>query len=449
MTESQPIDSRKDLLRFFRSACKPPEEWRTGIEFEKLGVNPRTATAVPYSGPHGVEAVLCRLAERFGWSPFGEERRVLGLERGQSRITLEPGAQLELSEEPHRSLHDLAERVRGHFEELREVTDPEWIAWVGLGCHPVSEWPDIELIPKARYALMDRYQPQGGTLWRTMMRETAAIQINLDYQDEQDAMDKYRTAMALSPLITALFANSCISGGRLNGYLTRRAVIWQKTAPGRCGFIDRLYQEGAGFDDYTEYALDVPVLFLVREERWIEVGGRLTFRRYLEDGYGPHRANWDDWVLHLSTIFTEARFKPYLEIRGADCPLPGLVMSFPALLKGVLYDREARQAVWQLLGPWSSFERMTLYLKIAREGTATRVHGVPIREHLLEVVRLSREGLERQACRNARGEDETVFLEPLASRLERGWECPAREVRSLWQGPWGQDLRQLIEFSRF
>ena len=449
MTESPRFGSHHDLLRFFRTAFKPPGEWRAGIEFEKLGVNPQTGVAVPYSGPHGVEAVLARLAERFGWAPLAEGDHILGLERGQSRITLEPGAQLELSEEPHRTLHQLAERIRRHFEELREVTDPWRVAWIGLGCQPVSEWSDIELIPKARYAIMDRYQPPGGTHWRTMMRETAAIQINLDYEDEQDAMEKFRTAMALSPLLTALYANSCVSGGKLNGYLTRRAYIWQHTAPARCGFIEKLYHLDAGFEDYTAFALDVPMLFLVREGRWIEVGGAVTFREYLERGYGEQRVTWDDWVLHLSTIFTEARFKPYLEIRGADCPLPGLVMSFPALLKGILYDREARQAVWQLLGSWSSLQRLALYVKISREGTATRVHGIPIRDHILEVVRWSREGLKRQAGQNPRGEDETVFLDPLEARLVEGRGCPAQEIRSLWQGSWGKDLRQLIEFSRF
>jgi glutamate--cysteine ligase len=447
MTESQTIGTRKDLLRFFDVAFKPPHAWQVGIEFEKLGVNPQTGVAVSYSGDHGVEAVLKRLGERYGWEPLTEGNHLLGLKRGGSRITLEPGAQLELSEEPHRTLHELADRIRNHIEELHGATDPLRTAWIGLGCHPVSEWQDIELIPKARYHIMDRYNP--GKLWRSMMRETAAIQINMDYENELDAMEKFRLAMAISPLLTALYANSCISGGRLNGFLTRRAYIWQHTDPDRCGFIKRLYQLDAGFQDYVDYALDVPLVFIVRDGRWVEVLGAVTFRRFLEEGFDGHRATWDDWVLHLSTLFTEARFKPYLEIRGADCPLPGLFMSFPALLKGIVYDREARKAVWELLGDWSEFERQVLYLKISREGPATRVHGRPIREHILDFVQLSRQGLKRQARRNGRGEDETVFLEPLEARLRDGRDCPAGEIRTLWKGPWEGDIAKLVEFSRF
>jgi glutamate--cysteine ligase len=84
-------------------------------------------------------------------------------------------------------------------------------------------------------------------------------------EDEQDAMEKYRLSMALSPLLTALFANSCVSGGRANGFLSRRAYIWQHTDPARCGFIEELYDSQAGFSEYVEYALNVPMWFVVRD----------------------------------------------------------------------------------------------------------------------------------------------------------------------------------------
>lgn len=449
MSALQRIQSRKDLATFFTQAFKPPEQWRVGLEFEKIGVDSTSCRAVPFSGPDGVERLLERLAEEFGWSPLLEGDRVVGLKRGQSRITLEPGAQLELSEEPHDTLHSLAGSVRDHIRELHSVTDPAKIAWVGYACQPVSAWNEIELLPKARYAIMDRYEPEGGDLWRTMMRGTAALQLNLDYRDEEDAMAKYRLSMALSPLLTALYANSCISEGKRNGFLTRRAYVWQHTDPQRCGFIERLYHGDSGFEDYIDFALDVPMLFVVRKGCWVDIGGRLTFRQYLDSGYQDYRATWEDWVLHLSTIFTEARFKPYLEVRGADCPLPELVMTFPALLKGILYDKQSRTAAWDLLGNWSNFQRQVLYLKISREGPSTLVQGVPIRERILDILRLSREGLQRQAKLNEQGEDETIFLDPLEMRLKEGWECPAKEILSLWNGPWKQNVRKLVEFCRF
>ncbi len=445
----RPISSKEELSRFFMEAFTPPDQWRMGIEFEKLGVDPATGKAVPYSGPRGVEQLLQRLADRFGWTPHFTDGRLLELERGQSRITLEPGAQLELSGAPHRTLHEVAGEVKGHLDELRAVSDPDKQAWIGFGNQPVSTWKDIELLPKTRYDIMTRYLPSRGELSLAMMRETAATQLNLDYENEKDAMDKFRLSMAISPLLTALFANSCISGGRSNGFLTRRAYIWQHTDPARCGFIERLYHADAGFSDYVEYALAVPMLFVVRDENWVEIAGAVTFGQYLETGYQGYRPLWDDWLLHLSTIFTESRFKPYLEVRGADCPLPGLEMAFPALVKGILYDSEARGEAWELVKPWSSVARKALFLTISRRGPEARIHGSSARERIVELVRTSRAGLKRQNQRSAEGRDESLYLDPLEERLEEGWSCPAREVLSLWRGPWKGRVSHLIEHTRF
>jgi len=443
------MDSIDDLERFFRDACKPAERWRVGMEFEKLGVHPEWGTAIPFSGPDGVESLLLALGDRFGWSPLREGARVIGLERGESRITLEPGAQLELSGAPHASLHQLAEEIDGHLGELREATDPARIAWIGCGCQPVSVWDEIELLPKQRYRIMNRYLPRQGGEGTAMMRSTAALQLNLDYESEADAMEKFRLAMALSPLITAAFANSAVSEGRPNGFMSRRAYIWQHTDLRRCGFIENLYGPEAGFRDYVEYALDVPMLFLVRDGRWVDVDGAVTFRQYLDGGFPAYRPCWEDWVLHLSGIFTEARFKPYLEVRGADCAPPDLVMAFPALVKGILYDRRARGEAWETVRAWGTIQRQALYLSISRKGPAATVGGRPLLERIREVVRIAREGLARQAVPNGRGQDETVFLDPLIDRLEQGWDCPARQVLALWNGEWRGDVRRLIAHSRF
>ena len=444
-----PISSKEELIRFFLEAFKPPDQWKMGIEFEKLGVDPGTGRAIPYSGPTGVEQFLYRLADRFGWTPHFTEGRLLELERGASRITLEPGSQLELSGAPHRTLHEVAAELAGHLDELRAVSDPGKEAWIGFGNQPLSQWQDIELLPKKRYDIMTRYLPSRGELSLAMMRETAATQLNLDYEDEQDAMEKFRLSMAMSPLLTALFANSCISGGRSNGFLTRRAYIWQHTDPARCGFIEKLYHSDAGLADYVEYALDVPMLFVVRDDSWVEIAGAITFRRYMDAGYQTYRATWDDWLLHLSTIFTESRFKPYLEVRGADCPLPGLEMTFPALVKGILYDDQARSEAWEIVGPWSSVARQALYVTISRRGPEARIDGSSARERIVELVRTSREGLKRQQERNAEGQDESVYLEPLEERLREGWTCPAGEILALWKGPWKENLSRLIEHTRF
>jgi hypothetical protein len=82
-------------------------------------------------------------------------------------------------------------------------------------------------------------------------------------------------------------------------------------------------------------------------------------------------------------------------------------------------------------------------------GPKATVHGIPVLDRIREIVRISRQGLERQARCNEHGEDETIFLRPIELRLEQGWECPAREVLSLWNREWGGDVRRLIAHCRF
>lgn len=443
------IRSREELVSFFTGSFKPRQDWRIGCEFEKLGVCPSTGRALPFSGPDGVEEVLRRLADRFGWQPHLEGGRILALERGSSHITLEPGCQLELSSAPHESLHGLAEEFQGHIRELLAVSDPERVAWLGLGIQPISSWEETELLPKARYAIMTRQLPKCGPLALSMMRETAATQVNLDYESEADALDKFRLAMALSPLLTALFANSAVSQGKANGFLSRRAYIWQHTDPHRCGFVEKLFNSDADFDDYIEYALAVPMLFIVRDGAWIDFEEAVTFGQFLERGFRGYRATRRDWALHLSTLFTETRFKPFLEIRGADCPPPDLALAFPALVKGIFYDPEASREVWNVVGGWDVKELTELLREVSVRGPAAVMRGVPLTKPIREIVRISAQGLRRQAKLDAWGQDESVFLEPLQEKMDAGWQCPAREVLDAWRGPWRQDVQKLIEFGRF
>ena len=86
----------------------------------------------------------------------------------------------------------------------------------------------------------------------------------------------------------------------------------------------------------------------------------LTFRQYLERGYGRERATVDDWTNHLTTIFTEVRLKRYVEIRTADSQPPQSMLALPALLKGILYDDDCIAGAWDLVKRWSYRERFEI-----------------------------------------------------------------------------------------
>ncbi len=370
---SDEIRSKEELLQYFHRGSKPRERWRVGTEYEKVAVNARDGSAIPFSGPAGVETILKRLADRFGYEPEDEEGRVLALKEPAASITVEPGGQIELSGEQCENIHCAQREFKRHVEELLEVTQDLGVAILGLGMQPGSTLDQIELLPKARYHIMYPYMARKGRLGQRMMKQTAGVQANLDYSDEADAMRKLRLSFALTPLIYGLFGNSPLCDGDLNGYLTFRAHVWTDTDPDRCGIPRFIFNENAGFDDYVEFALDVPMYFLIRNHRYIDLTRPpgITFRQYMERGYQKERATVEDWGNHLTTIFTEVRLKQYIEIRSADSQPPALMLALPALCKGILYEPDCMLAAWDLVKRWSYEERV----KIGRPGDPGGVGG--------------------------------------------------------------------------
>src|SRR5438128_119096 len=82
---------------------------------------------------------------------------------------------------------------------------------------------------KPRDHIMYPYMARKGRLGQRMMKQTAGVQANLDYSDERDAMRKLRVSMGIVPILYAIFANSPLSDGGLNGYQSFRGHIWTDT----------------------------------------------------------------------------------------------------------------------------------------------------------------------------------------------------------------------------
>ncbi len=202
-----------------------------------------------------------------------------------------------------------------------------------------------------------------GRLGQRMMKQTAGVQSNLDYSDEADAMRKLRVSMGFVPLVYAMFANSPLSDGGLNGYheLSRPYLDRYRSRPLRYPADSPSIPTRAS-RDYVEYALDVPMYLLIRDHEYIDLTRPpgITFRQYMERGLGGSARPSEDWANHLTTIFTEVRLKKYIEVRTADSQPPALMLALPALLKGVLYDDDCLGAAWDLVKRWSFDERLEL-----------------------------------------------------------------------------------------
>src|SRR5208282_3698034 len=419
---SELVEKKEDLIRYFESGAKPPLSWRIGSEYEKIAVSASDGTALPFSGPRGVEQILKRMADRYGYAPAEEEGRVLALQGERGSITIEPGGQIELSGEQCDNIHCAQREFSLHVEQLMSVTREVGGAILGLGMQPVSRIDEIELLPKARYHIMYPYMARKGRLGQRMMKLTAGVQANLDYGGEADAMRKLRVSMGLVPLIYAMFANSPFSDGGLNGYQSFRGHIWSDTDPDRSGMLEFVFRDDASFEHYVEYALDVPMYFLIRDHHYINLTKPpgITFRQYLERGWDKERATIEDWSNHLTTIFTEVRLKKYIEVRTADSQPPGLMLALPALLKGVLYDDDCLGAAWDLVKQWTFAERVALADGAQKIGLETRAGRVSFRELGTELLKIAVKGLERAHQLNQRGDDESIYLLRLMDMIREG-----------------------------
>ncbi len=421
----QPL-THEAMRRYFLDGCKKPDDLKIGVEWEKIGVYKDSLKAIRYSGPRGVRAIFKALVSKYGWSPVMSGKHPIALKKRESSITLEPGGQIELSGQKAAALDKNAAELFSHLDELQRVSEPLGIAWLGTGLEPVSTAKNIQWVPKKRYNIMRRSLKNKGSMSTRMMKETASIQISLDYVSEKDAIQKLRLGMALAPFLSAMFANSPVSRGGLSGFYSERAHVWRYTAPERTGIIREVFKKNFNFESYAEFAMRVPMIFITRKDRWIAVNG-LTFQDFMKRGFRGHRAVLSDWELHLTSLFTECRLKQYLEIRSVDCQKKTFGLSVPAFIKGIFYDAVSLDKAWTLVGDLDPKERERIAAQVPRQALKTVLRGKTLADYSRKLVSFAGEGLTRLGQKNSKLKNDLGYLEPL-ERLSAQGRTPADEI---------------------
>ena len=289
----------EDLVGWMAEGGKPAKAWRVGAEHEKFVYRLADNSPVPYE-PGGIKALLTGLT-RFGWTPVMEGEHIIALERGMANVSLEPGGQFELSGAPLETIHDICEETGNHLTEVKQVADELGLGFLGLGYTPIWRRNQVPVMPKGRYKIMREYMPKVGNLGLDMMFRTCTVQANLDFADEADMVAKFRTSLALQPICTALFANSPFIEGKPSGFVSARANVWTDTDPDRTGMLDFVFREGFNFETYARYALKVPMYFVKRGDRYIDVAGR-SFVDFMEGNHGLVARLANNGWLKFSTV---------------------------------------------------------------------------------------------------------------------------------------------------
>lgn len=447
-TDTQPIQGLDELVDYLAAGNKPREKWRIGTEHEKFPFYVDGNAPVPYGGDNGIRAILEGMRTRLGWDPIIDDDRIIGLVEptGQGAISLEPGGQFELSGAPLETIHQTCRESNAHLAQVREIAEPLGIRFLGLGGSPKWTLAETPRMPKSRYDIMRRYMPKVGKQGLDMMHRTCTIQVNLDFESEKDMRRKMQVSLKLQPLSTALFANSPFTDSRPNGLQSWRGEIWRDTDNQRSGLKEFCFSPDFGFADYVEWALDVPMYFVIRDGIYRDMT-HMTFRQFM-DGKArgeitDPEATMGDWVNHLSTLFPDVRLKRFLEMRGADGGPWRRICALPAFWVGLLYDAEALDAAEDLTRDWTFEEVRQMRDAVPVEGISTVFRNHTLRAVARDVLAISRDGLKRRNRTNRDGFDETHFLSTLDEVVARG-TTSAEEMLTAYHTRWGGSIEPVF-----
>ncbi len=394
------LKDKSDIVDYFNNGCKKEKHLKIGVEHEKFFFENKSNNRINFSTVLKIFDYLTK----FGWKSIKEEQDIVSLSRGDQKITLEPGNQIELSGARLDNIHLTCDESYKFLEELKEVCNHLNLKMMSISFDPSSKLQDVSQTPKKRYKIMTEEMPKKGKLSLEMMYQTTGTQINLDYISESDFSKKFKLISHLVPLSIAIFANSPFKESKANGYLSYRSRVWQETARGG---LPKSYLEEMNFEKYTDMVINTPLLFIVKNNRHLSVNNK-TFKDFMDGKINNLKPTYDDLKNHLSTIFTEVRLKQYLEIRSLDTCEWNCHCAGPAFYVGLLYGRV--DASLEIIKNWKIDEVLNAYREVPKKGLNTLINGKSLLEWGKMFLKLSEEGLRQRSFENKKGLDETIFL---------------------------------------
>ena len=406
---------KQDILAFFYESCKKQGELKIGMEYERLPLDTNSYKRKTYYESKGIQDFLTEFCELYRWDKITENNFIIGATKNNVNISLEPGAQLEISTSPKSTIFEIEKEIIDTDKLILPLCAKYNMTLSSIGVAPHNTWKDIPLIPKKRYHLMANIL--SGKKAHTMMRETAGIQATFDFTSENDAISKLKIALMLSPFSTAMFANSPFYNGAVSEYFSYRASAWLDTDEKRCGFINaKLFEKNYsfGFEDYIDSVLNVPMLYFVRGEKYIQPSCHLTFKTFLNKGYNGYYPTMDDFLLHLNLFFPEVRLRNYIEIRNNDS-LSGKLKYAPiALYKAILYNSTCRNDVLEMLKDFTYSDFVYLRQNVPKQALKTSCRKGIVQDYAKEILSLAQSTLS-----NASDVDE-IYLEEISEFVSKG-----------------------------
>ena len=442
--------TKSDLIKYFENGIKEKGHEKIGTEHEKFVYNKSNHSLIPYRGDQSITTLLKAFIED-GWKPKFEDENIIALLKDNASITLEPGGQFELSGAPLDTVHDTCREINNHLTFVKTIEKKMNIGFLGVGFLPIEDLKSVPHVPKKRYSeIMRPYMKKLGGLGLDMMHRSCTVQANFDYTSEKDMKKKIMVSAALQPLVTGLFANSPFNDGRLNGYQSYRSFVWSKTDKDRTGILKSMIGKNFSFEEYVDYALNVPVYSIIRDGNYINCLD-YTFDDLMNnkfDQINKEDLNIDDWTDHLSTIFTEVRLKTYIEMRGADAGNYRSLCALPAFWAGILYCSDCLEESLSIINDWSYEDIVSFSTSVCKNGLDTKLKDISGWELAHQFLKISTKGLESRSNLNTVGENETIHIDYLYDIVHKK-ENSAIRLKNLYEGKWNKNLKEIYSSESF
>ena len=439
--------NKNHLIEYFFAGVKSKNNLKIGVEHEKFVLNKDSLQPISYDENHGIKNILEKFT-KIGWTPSYDDNQktIIALKKGKEAITLEPGGQIELSGAQLDNINETCEETTNHLRELKKIGDEFNFILLGMGVEPNLKLDDFPWMPKQRYTIMRKYMEKVGTLGHHMMKRTCTNQVNIDYSSEEDMVNKLRLMLNLEAIATAIFSNSPFDRGKISKYKSLRSHFWHHTDPDRTGLLPFVFEKSFNFEKYTDYALNVPMYFIKRDHKYIDMT-HYTFKDFLEGKCTDitQEVSLKDWEDHLTTLFPQARLKRYLEIRSMDACNWDLICSQPAFWIGILYNDEILDKIKEITEDWTEEDRQYLNQRVPEEGLKTVFKERKLIAFAQDFFELSKKGLEKRNRFSKNGEfDESIHMKDLENNLEKGCS-PADYLINKFNTTWGKSVMPIYK----
>ncbi len=355
-----------DIIDFYRS--KETFSETIGLEYERISIDKESFGQASFEN---LFEIIKAFSAANDFEIVYDNETIIGAKNSEgSSVSLEPGGQFEISLSPKVNLYEIQFVMNNYLNQIDNLGDMYKTKFFGIGNNPKVCYQNMEILDKRRYKLMAKYLIKQGKMASVMMRETAGVQINIDYKNCYDAKRKVKAACLMSPFLTGFFANSPFRNNKLTNYKSIRALAWKFTGADRCNLFyrDIIDKNGSLYEQYTNYILDVPMIFIIRDNNYIEINGKITFREFMKNGYLGYRAGFDDYMTHQSLCFPDVRLKNCIEIRNHDSQNLEVAIGIAAIYKGILYFDSSVDEVISFLSPLNSIDLEKTGFLAARYG---------------------------------------------------------------------------------